>query len=134
MDSKLQQMLMKPLLAGGAVYLISAMTDGNTQVGFAGKTFSKAMADGVVTVGASMLSDVAGSYILPNISHDQKLAHLESSLLHPVLTGSALVGLEEVLVRGSVARYGFLKPFAKGSVGEIVGLYAYQALHDKKLY
>lgn len=134
MDNKLTQMLVKPAMVGGTCFLISKMTDPNTNVSFMGNTYSKALADGVVAAAASWSSDVVGSYIIPHISKDQRLNHLESMLLHPLITGSALVGLEEFLVKGSVARDGFLKTFSKGAVSEITGMYLYSAVEDRKLY
>ena len=127
------QMLAKPSLAMASAFLISTMMGDPINVNIGSMVISKATMDAVVVGAAALVSDVAGTYILPHIGQSGRLAHIESMILQPVLCGLATVGINDFFISGSIAHNGFLGTFLLGASSEVVGSYAYAGLFDEKL-
>lgn len=87
------------------------------------------VAGGLISVGASMLSDMAHAWILPHLSDSKRLQAMESKLLTPAMGGVGFIALAYianpyVLSDTKTTRNLFLL----GAMSEILGQFAYEAL------
>ena len=82
---------------------------------------------GAMGVAASMLSDATHAWVLPHISNDARLKHIESAALAPVAGGAAYAGVSYLVNPALITQDGDLKTLLMiGAGAEILATYIYE--------
>lgn len=117
-------MIGKPLAVGAVSALAASFLLADTSsVRAFGMSLSPVTMVFVATAGASVVSEIAHQYILPEIPGNQKFAHFESMIYAPIVNGVTLVILLGPVL-GVLQNYP--AGFAFGFGGEIAGQYTFE--------
>ena len=117
----------KPALVGGSVYLISRFlsdTPGRTVVLFGFPMYLNVAYSATIGV-ASMIGETAGEFLLPMLPQNGTLAEIEKMLLVPSLTAGAFWAFIRVSDPKTIELEGNMKPLLYSAGAQLLGDYTY---------
>lgn len=128
-ESGLMDQAKKAAVTGGIGYALSRFvlfSGRRTEIWpLFGKDLNQHLFVGLAVAGASVAADWLHAYILPQISHDNKMVEQESAILTPALGALALLGAAYVGNSYVVSHAGAGKLLLAGAASEVGGSVAY---------
>lgn len=76
---------------------------------------------------AALLNDISHDFILPHISKDQKLRHMEAAVVAPSIAGGANLAVSKILNPQLLAEAGMTEVFAYGAISELIAQFIFES-------
>ena len=127
---KLSKYLVKPLLYSAAGAVASAIVTGGTDfyVDVMGTQMNALWFIGGACGVSSIVSDVAGDYLLPLIPGNENFTRTETSLINLGLNGASVYGI--LVLTGTTDMSNVLVPLGIRAASAVAGEYVYQNYAD----
>lgn len=124
--TKLSKYLVKPIIYGAAGAIATALVTGETNfyVDVFGRPVNALLFIGGACGASSIISDVAGDYILPLIPGNEHFTKTETSLINLGLNGLSTYGI--LVLTGTADVSNLLVPIGVGAASAVVGEYIHQ--------
>lgn len=122
-----KQRIAKYAVHGASAALLTKFLNNGSRINILGVDMNIYLAAGIAGALASSLADASHAWILPYVSADDRMKHIESALLTPAagaasFTGVMFLGNQDILKEEGQ----LLKLMGTGAVSEVLAQYVYE--------